>query len=141
MNNNIDPTREQFDEFKALPRDTPIMMLNLIRFREQSVYPDGKTTMGAEAYKAYERESLPIFVRVGGEVIWRGSPESVVIGPSDEHWDIAFIARYPHAGAFMEMLTDDQYKLAVVNRQVAVEDSRLIRMGEADISEGFGGGV
>lgn len=138
MQNNVDPTRAQFDAFKVLPRDTPIMMLNLIKLREQSFYPDGKTISGAEAYKAYERESLPIFVRVGGEIIWRGSPENVLIGPLDEHWDIAFIARYPHSGAFMEMLTDDEYKLAVVNRQVAVEDSRLIRMGEADINEGFG---
>ena len=29
MSQNVDPTREQFDRFKSLPRDTPIMMLNL----------------------------------------------------------------------------------------------------------------
>lgn len=31
MSEHIDPTREQFDAFKDLPRDTPILMLNLIR--------------------------------------------------------------------------------------------------------------
>jgi hypothetical protein len=30
---SIDPTRAQFDAFKALPRDTPIQMLNLIRLK------------------------------------------------------------------------------------------------------------
>ena len=141
MLNNVDPTRAQFDQFKGLPRDIPMMMLNLIKFRAQAVYPNGETVTGAEAYKNYERESLPIFLRVGGEIIWRGKPEGVLIGPLEERWDIAFIARYPTAGSFMEMLTDEHYKLAVVNRQVAVDDSRLIRMGEADITEGFGGSI
>ncbi|MBS0408451.1 MAG: hypothetical protein JSR86_00940, partial [Proteobacteria bacterium] len=36
---SIDPTRTQFDAFKALPRDTPIHMLNLIRLRAQADYP------------------------------------------------------------------------------------------------------
>ena len=31
----VDPTRESFDAFKALPRDVPINMLNLLRFHEQ----------------------------------------------------------------------------------------------------------
>ena len=39
MTNAIDPTRAQFDAFKALPRDTPIQMLNLIRFKAVADYP------------------------------------------------------------------------------------------------------
>jgi hypothetical protein len=35
----IDPTRPQFDAFKALPRDTPIEMLNLVAFRQDAAYP------------------------------------------------------------------------------------------------------
>ena len=34
MSHHVDPGREQFDAFKALPRDTPILMLNLVRLRE-----------------------------------------------------------------------------------------------------------
>lgn len=135
---NIDPTRKQFEAFKNLPRDTPVMMLNLIKLRAQSVYPDGKIVSGEEAYRAYGRESYPIFNRVGGEIICRGKPECVVIGPSDECWNIAFIARYPSADAFMEMVADADYQAAVVHRQVAVEDSRLIRMGEDGAAGSFG---
>jgi len=137
MQNNIDPTREQFDIFKALPRDTPIMMLNLVRLRAEAVYPDGKKTTGEQAYQSYGLASGPIFKRVGGEIIWRGKPESVVIGPPNEHWDIAFIAQYPNAKAFMAMVTDEDYKLAVVHRQAAVEDSRLLRMAPAKEGSGF----
>lgn len=139
MSGNVDPTREQFDHFKSLPRDTPIWMLNLIRLNERARYPDGEEVSGAEAYARYGRESGPVFRRLGGSIVWRGRPEAMVIGPADEHWDIAFIAHYPNARAFMAMVTDPAYKEAVLHRQLAVADSRLIRMGEAAQGEGFGG--
>lgn len=132
---HVDPTREQFDAFKALPRDTPIMMINLVRYRDRAAYPDGhpyaaEGLSGAEAYRRYSKESGPIFTRVGGTILWTGKPEVVLTGPSDEHWDAAFIARYPNAAAFLEMVTDPDYRAAVINRQAAVLDSRLIRCGE-----------
>lgn len=139
MCGNIDPTREQFDQFKSLPRDTPIWMLNLVRLNERVRYPGGEEVSGAEAYARYGRNSGPVFRRLGGSIAWRGHPESVVIGPADEHWDIAFIAYYPNAGAFMAMVTDPEYKEAVLHRQLAVADSRLIRMGAAAEGEDFGG--
>ena len=39
MSNFVDPDRAQFETFKELDRDHPIEMLNLVRFREQAVYP------------------------------------------------------------------------------------------------------
>ena len=132
MENYVDPTREAFDVFKSLPRDTPINMLNLVRFRDLAAYPDGhehagKGWTGARAYEEYGTTSGPIFERLGGQIIWRGKLEAVLTGPADEHWDAAFIAAYPNAGAFLAMVTDPDYKLAVVNRQAAVATSRLIR--------------
>ena len=138
MTTHVDPSREHFDAFKALPRDTPILMLNLIRLRVQADYADGRGATGSEAYAAYGRESGPIFARVGGRIVWRGKPEQVVIGPPDERWDIAFVARYPSAAAFLEMVSDDAYRVAVVHRQAAVADSRLIRMEELPALDGFG---
>lgn len=140
----IDPTRAAFDAFKALPRDTPLNMLNLVRFRDNAVYPEGhehaeKGWSGARAYQEYGTTSGQIFRRVGGSILWRGHFETVLTGPAEEHWDTAFIAYYPHAGAFLEMVTDPHYRLAVVNRQAAVLTSRLIRFspGEGD-SDTFG---
>lgn len=133
MSEHIDPTREQFDAFKDLPRDTPILMLNLIRYRDVADYGDGSSEVsGAEAYRRYGKETGPIFARVGGSIVWRGRPEIVLTGPTDEVWDAAFIARYPHAGAFFEMVTDADYREAVKHRTAAVATSRLIRMAEID---------
>ncbi|WP_323799274.1 DUF1330 domain-containing protein [Parasphingorhabdus sp.] len=139
----LDPTRESFDAFKALPRDVPINMLNLLRFHETAQYPAdhanaGKGWSGARAYQEYGTTSGPIFERVGGTIIWRGQMECMVIGPDDKQWDSSFIARYPNSGAFMEMVTDPEYQKAVINRQAAVLTSRLIRFGEVDGPKGFG---
>ncbi|MEM7522868.1 MAG: DUF1330 domain-containing protein [Pseudomonadota bacterium] len=135
---NIDPTRPQFEAFKALPKDTPINMLNLVRLRQTAAYEDGRSATGAEAYATYGVSSGPIFAGVGGKIAWRGAPECVLIGPEDERWDIAFIARYPDAAAFLKMVMDPAYQAIVFHRQAAVEDSRLIRLGDLGGGPTFG---
>lgn len=132
----IDPDRTQFDAFKALPRDRELHMLNLVRFRAKAAYPDEVAT-GAEAYAAYGRESAPIFERVGGTITWRGQFETALIGPPSEVWDAMFIARYPSANAFLEMITDKAYQKAVRHRQAAVETSRLIRCAPGRPGDSF----
>jgi uncharacterized protein (DUF1330 family) len=139
MPNHIDPTREQFDAFKLLPRDVPINMLNLVRFNEQAKYPVGhehasKGWSGKQAYSEYSITSEAIFHSVGGNIVWRGKMEAMVTGPVDKQWDLAFIAFYPSASSFLAMITNPSYKLAVVNRQAAVLDSRLIRFAPVETS-------
>ena len=134
----IDPTKETFAEFRANDRPGPIDMLNLVRLRESAVYPDGRNATGAEAYAAYGRESGPVFKRLGGRIVWRGSFELMLIGPREERWDHCFIARYPSVAAFVEMIRDPVYREAVKHRQAAVEDSRLIRLANIDAGDLFG---
>ena len=143
MAGSIDPLREQFDAFKALPRDQPIQMLNLVRLKPLADYPQGhpdhgKGLTGLDAYRAYGRTTAHVFKRVGGRQIWVGRPDVVVTGPADERWDLAFIAEYPGAGAFLAMVTDPEYRELVKHRQAGVEDSRLIRLAPVTPGEGFG---
>ncbi len=139
MTGNIDPTREQFSTMMKLPDDGPIQMLNLIRFKEKADYGDGRDMTGSEAYKTYSAESGPIFSRVGGKIVFNGCPKVVVIGPEDEHWDLCFVAEYPNAAAFGEMVKDPEYQKAVKHRQAAVKDSRLIRLKPTATGSGFAG--
>lgn len=138
MTHFIDPTRETFGVFKNLPRDGVIHMLNMIRLREQAQYADGRKATGLEAYRAYGRESSPIFTRVGGKQFWLGRFEHMLIGPPEECWDLVFIAEYPNADAFIEMIRDPAYQAIVYHRQAAVEDSRLIRLRPQPPGKGFG---
>lgn len=135
---HIDPTPEQFAAFKSLDREKPLNMLNLVRLKETASYTDGRGGTGAEAYAAYGKESGPIFAGVGGEIIWRGDPKAMMIGPTDEAWDVAFIARYPSLNAFLAMVMDPAYQAIVFHRQAAVDDSRLIAHHERKGSGEFG---
>lgn len=137
MTQYLDPDRAQFEQFKSLPRDEPIEMLNLVRFREHAKYADGEAVSGREAYSRYGKASAPVFSRCGGEIVWRGNPQVVLIGPADESWHTAFIARYPTASAFLAMVTDEEYRQAVKHRQAAVETSRLIRLQPVTTSDSF----
>ncbi|BCH25518.1 DUF1330 domain-containing protein [Mesorhizobium sp. L-8-3] len=138
MTGHVDPTRERFGAFRRLPEEGPIHMLNLIRFRDVAAYPDGREATGAEAYAAYGRESGPIFRRVGGRIAWSGDFRLVLIGPEEEHWDRCFVAEYPSGAAFVEMVKDPEYQKAVVHRQAAVLDSRLVRLAPRSPGAGFG---
>lgn len=143
MSHYIDPDRAQFEAFKGLDRDQPIEMLNLVKFRDTAAYPEDHALAtsgltGAEAYKNYGRETAPIIARLGAGIVWRGNWQATLIGPGDEVWDEMFIARYPSAHAFLEMVTDPEYRKAVVHRQAAVETSRLIRTSPAKGGASFG---
>jgi len=138
LENYVDPERTAFEQFKSLPRDTMIQMLNLIKFKDKATYPNDhihadKSLSGAQAYVEYGKRSGPIFERVGGQIIWRGEMEALVIGPPDEYWDACFIAAYPNSHAFLEMVTDSEYQKAVIHRQSAVQTSRLIRMSPREV--------
>ena len=139
----IDPSPANFAAFKALPRDEPIHMLNLLRYRELAEYPEGhehhgKGWSGRRAYREYGKTSGPIFQRVGGSIVWRGAFQTMVTGPDDMRWDDGFIAQYPSSAAFFEMIKDPEYQLAVGNRTAALVDSRLVRFKPGETGGGFG---
>jgi uncharacterized protein (DUF1330 family) len=131
-------SRESFDDFRKNDRPGPIHMLNLVQLRETADYDDGTQATGAEAYAAYGRLSAPVLKRVGGKIVWRGMMEQMLIGPQDATWDICFIAEYPEPEAFVAMLKDPEYRIAMAHRQAGVSNSRLIRMKPLDPGEGFG---
>ena len=143
MTGCIDPTREAMAAFRDLSADQPIAMINLLRFRETAAYPadhpdHAAALTGAEAYAAYGRAAAAPFARSGGSQVWLGRPDLTLIGPADETWDLAFIIRYETAEAFLTMVRDPEYQLAVVHRQAAVADSRLIRCEPRVAGAGFG---
>ena len=128
----IDPAPENWAQFKALPRDTPIQMLNLIRFRERADYPrdhpnHGAGLTGAEAYAIYRSSFQALVGGSGAAMIWEAPLECTVTGPPGE-WDEAFVMGYPNTGVFMAMVKNPHYIADVLpHRTAAVADSRLIR--------------
>ncbi|HBK92779.1 MAG TPA: DUF1330 domain-containing protein [Parvularcula sp.] len=138
MVGHIDPSRAQFAAFMKLPDAGPIWMLNLIRLRKNARYEDGRKATGAVAYKEYAKASEEFFKGVGGRIVWSGAPQAVLIGPEKERWDLAFVAEYPSAAAFGEMVRNPGYQAIVHHRTAAVKTSRLIRIAPGAAGKVFG---
>ena len=132
MSGYVDPSRENWQRFKDLPRDKPIHMLNLIKFRDLAEYPEGhpnygKGLTGREAYEIYKKEFQRVVMGDGAAMVWEAPMECVVTGPEGE-WDEAFVMGYPNGLSFMAMVKNEEYVRDVVpHRTAAVADSRLIR--------------
>ncbi len=121
---SIFPTESQLQHLHSLPSDEPVVMLNLLRFKEDASAPD-EGMSGREAYERYGREAAPYLAKVGGRMLNGVVARHVVIGPEDE-WDMALLVEYPSAARFLEMASDPGYLEAHAHRDAALADSRLI---------------
>ncbi len=139
MSDHASFSREAFAAFRADDRPGSVQMLNLIRLNAEAQYADGPRGGGREAFAAYGRISAPVLTRLGGRIIWRGGFEQMLIGPRGERWDICFIAEYPSVEAFAAMFRDPIYREAMMHRQAAVKDCRLIRLAPAEAGVTFAG--
>jgi len=131
----VNPSRENFDAYKALPRDEPVQLLNMIRYRQQAAYPEGHELAGAgwsgaQAFDEYLRRLLPMLAAMGAGMAWEGQFQGVITGPAAFEWDRVFVMGFPTAATFLALVTDPAYKAdVVVHRTAAVQDSRLVRYG------------
>lgn len=122
-------SRRQIAALEALPPDRPIVMLNLLRFREQASYAASRpepSCSGREAYRRYSGTAVKTLAAVGGHLLLGGTAGTPVIAPADERWDQVLLVRYPSSNAFLSMMAMPEYQAAVHHRMAALEDSRLI---------------
>ena len=128
----IEPSDTKLDELaENFPADTPVVMMNLLRFNEQANYlPDDEAEpcSGMEAYFRYGIEVTPMIEKAGGKIVWQGSQKLMVIGPDDKDWQMIVLVEYPTAQAFIDMVTADEYEAIAFHRTAGLADSRLIAM-------------
>ncbi len=118
----LEINQEQFKAFAQLPMDTPLVMLNLLKFKDR-VSETGLS--GAESYAAYMRQAAPFFAKAGAEILFMGKPQTMLIGPEDENlWDKVLLVKYNTISSFLEMVQAEGYPAHV--RKQALNDSRLI---------------
>jgi uncharacterized protein (DUF1330 family) len=124
----IDPTRESLAHFgEAFPEGLPVVMLNLLRFRERAADRDAQAPRsGRAAYAEYSRLVTPMLAAVGGKPLWMGRTHATLIAPEGEAWDEVLLVQYPSREAFLQMVTSAEYRAVVHHRTAALADSRLI---------------
>lgn len=119
-------TDDRLATLALYPPDKPVVMLNLLKFREQAAYDDpAEACSGREAYKRYSKTSLQTIAAVGGSIIFSGKAHESLIAPAGEGWHQVFLVRYPSAAAFVTMISMPQYQAASRHRTAALLDSRL----------------
>lgn len=133
---SIDPTPDQLAALAALPDPpAPLVMVNLLRFRDEAGYPDGvdaEPCSGRRAYRRYGAAASGPLADAGGRVVWMGAAEQSVIAPEGEDWDEVLLVEYPSVEAFLGMIATPEYQAAVPHRRAALADSRLILTRPAD---------
>ena len=70
FNNSVHPTKEQMEGFLEGDTDTPIAMVNLLKFKKKAEYEDGRDTQmsGKEAYQIYAIEVQEHLKKVGAKL-------------------------------------------------------------------------
>lgn len=133
---HIEPTMEAGRAFVSRGLEGPLVMLNLLRFREVADYsaaPDlapPEAISGAAAYDRYLAHARPLVEARGGELAFmaRGGPS--LIGPPDERWDLVLLVRHRSVAAFLAFATDEVYLAGMGHRTAALADSRLVPLVE-----------
>ena len=133
----VKPDEEALGEFaKSYPKNTPVVMLNLLKFREHAEYPaevQQEPCSGGEAFMRYGAGVAPMIKDCGGQQLWQGSQASMLIGPQDKQWHLVVLVKYPSAHVFLDMVSTPEYQKIVIHRNAALEDSRLIAHRELQV--------
>ena len=92
----------------VMARDKPVVMVNLMRFRERSLDGDGS---GWDAYLRYSAITVPMIKARGGTLLWTGNAKAVALGAEDSNeWDYVALVYYPTVAAFIDMMTSAEYE-------------------------------
>ncbi len=132
IDRSIDPTADQVRALRDDGRDGPVVMLNLLKFRDMAAYPDDTPACsGAEAYARYQHAfTVTVGAISQAEVLYDGPVEQVFIGMAgtpETDWDKALIVRYPTRQHFLGMMADAAYKKALVHRYAGLARTVLLQ--------------
>ena len=117
------PTQEQLAELMAYPKNTPLVMLNILKFRLKTEKGD---QTGQEAYASYFEKAAPFVAKSGAKLIWKGKVASTVIGDSQNQPDLVFLVEYQSVSDFLEMIANPEYQKITHDRTIALEYGGLI---------------
>lgn len=124
LTDQVTPTKEEFVDFiKNYPSQTPIVMVNILKFREKSGKGD---ETGKDAYLRYSKNMFPLIEKAEGKVVWMGNINRTIIGDYDAQPDMVLIVSYPSKESFIDMSTSAEYAEISKDRKIALEYGALM---------------
>ena len=130
VENAVYPTREQLTALISRNTSKPIVMLNLLKFKEKAVYKDGRATdlTGREAYQKYADLMVPFVHSHGGRIVFTGAANGLVIGEVGEMWDMVALMEYPSAEAFAKIAMSPEVAGFGVHREAGLAGQLLVEV-------------
>ena len=124
------PTAEQIEQFLAGPPDQPVVMLNMLRFKEHADGSHAGLT-GGEAVMLYSRAMKEFVEARGGTFVLAANIDSQVIGEGGEGFQFVGIMRYPSRRAYLELAGDPEVARTIgKHREAGLESQWLFAMTE-----------
>lgn len=129
VSNAHQPTREQMRALQQQDSGEPIYMLNLLKFREQAAYADGRATTlsGEEAYAIYGRAMTRMVLEAGGKLVFSGRVEGTMVGVVEESWDSVAVMMYPSLAVMGQITGSAAYAEIHVHRDAGLAGQILIK--------------
>lgn len=114
----------------ALPAKQPVVLLNLLRYRDQAAYDDPASQpprTGQQAYQAYIDAFLQYNDPAEFTITFQGSAQAQLAGLPGEQWDAVALVEYRNLGVFRRWVESDFYTRQVAPiRRAALADWRLL---------------
>lgn len=117
----------EMQRFLQTDQDEPFYMVNLIRYRDEAQYPDGRATdlTGEEADEIYGQfMGETMLPSIGADVVYQGEVEGDIHGASD--WDTVAIVHYPSRTAFASMNGDPLFQEMAIHKAAGVEATTVL---------------
>ena len=108
--------------FDNLDPNAPLVMVNLLKFKEKAEYPDGRESAlsGGEAYNIYGEAVVKMIESRGGIMVHGGRVTGILTGKVEDLWDAVGIVEYPSPSAFRDMLDSEEYQQVHIHREAGL---------------------
>ncbi len=119
---------------EALRGKGPVFMMNLVRYRDQALYPPGSDFTPCSGREAFFQRYVPAVDQVARKIapgtfkmFFYGQVDAALCGPADENWDNVAIAEYESIEAVRTLVESEDYRtIAEPHRLASLEDWRFI---------------
>lgn len=126
--NQVSPSNSQLAELQSYPKDTPIVMFNILRFKAKT----STNETGEEVYARYFKNASAFMKNSGAKLIWKGKVHTTVIGDSELQPQVVFLIEYPTVNRFFKMISDPEYQKIAKERSLALEYGGLLACQTTD---------
>jgi hypothetical protein len=127
----IEPTMSAVQAIKALPSDTPILVISLMRMRHDLA--DGRADA---AWTKYQAGIMPVLEEYGGRRIANASVALALVGPPNQ-WDILGAFWYPNPKVLWRFMSDERVIDLMKVRRTAADDVNMLILHDIEGSLGF----